>query len=31
MANIIFKAYDLPAYSLDTADHILSRQENGEM
>ena len=31
MSNVIFKAYDLPAYSLDAADHILSRQENGEM
>jgi hypothetical protein len=31
MSNIIFKAYDLPAYSLDAADHILSRQENGEL
>ena len=31
MSNVIFKAYDLPAYSLDAADHILSRQENGQM
>jgi len=31
MSNVIFRAYDLPAYSLDAADHILSRQENGEM
>jgi len=31
MSNVIFKAYDLPTYSLDAVDHILSRQENGEM
>ena len=29
--DIIFKAYDLDAYTLDAADHVLSRQENGQM
>lgn len=31
MSNVIFKAYDLPIYSLDSADKILSAQENNEL
>jgi hypothetical protein len=31
MSNVIFKAYDLPIYSLDGADKILSAQENNEL
>lgn len=30
MANIIFKAYDLPLYSVNDTDKIISAQENNE-
>jgi hypothetical protein len=31
MSNVIFKAYDLPIYTLDAADKILSSQGNNEL